>query len=109
MKFFSLSFIICLLFSVWQPCQNLLAADISYSPAAEKIKVYNDSESNESEDCSEVCSGCESVEADMNLTFSVSNKFKVRNEKTFEDSYQNQYSQNHLNLIWQPPKINFTA
>lgn len=109
MKFFSLIFVFSLLFSIWHSCQNLTAADISCSVAAEKINIHGDSESNESEDCSEVCSNCESAEADINLIVFIDNKFVVLTEKTVENSYQNQYSQNPLDSIWQPPKNNFTV
>lgn len=109
MKFFSLIFVFGLLFSIWHSCQNLMTTDVSCSVAAEKINIHDDSESNESEDCSEVCSNCESAEADINLILSVENKFAVLTNKTVENSYQNQYSQNPSDSIWQPPKINFTV
>lgn len=111
MNLFSFIFIFCLLFSVWQPCQTLTAEDNSCAIAAEKNSLHNDSESNESEDCSEfcVCSGCESAEADVNSILSGDNKFVVLIEKRIENSYQNHYSPKYLESIWQPPKINLKA
>lgn len=112
MKYLCLIFIFYLSLSPWQSYRVLAAQDFSCSFAeAEQINLYTDSESDETGDCSEfcVCSGYESAAVEINSIFSFNNKFTVFTEKSVENSYQNQYSQNHLDSIWQPPKINFTV
>jgi hypothetical protein len=113
MRIFCFIFILYLLLLSWQPCQDLAAKDISCTstPKAQQSHLHDTSQPTENDDCSPfcVCSCCQISTANARPTFMVKNRFTVSTEKATEIFYQNEYSQQHLDSIWQPPKFNFTA
>lgn len=109
MKIFYLTFIFYLLVLSWQPC-NDLSAKISSgkSDSIAEINHLNETEEPcEEDDCSPfcICSCCHISTVYANLNFSVTSAFIARFEKTSAVEYQNSYSHQNLDLIWQPPKI----
>ncbi|MCY7376986.1 MAG: hypothetical protein LH472_13590 [Pyrinomonadaceae bacterium] len=112
MKIFGFTFIVYLLLLSWQPCQDFVVEDVSCSFAEnQQSHLHDHRPSEEAGNCSPfcICSCCQTATADTHLTFSVKSRFTISVEKTFKAFYQNNYSQQNLNSIWQPPKSNFTA
>lgn len=67
--------------------------------------------SEETDDCSPLCSCscCQSSSTTSLLSFAVKSKFTILVKNTPKSLYQNNYSQQYLDSIWQPPKFNFTV
>jgi len=83
--------------------------DSSFSSQAEVEQLQQtDSQENESDDCSPfcICSCCQIFTAANFPVFTVKNVYTVSIAHDTKIAYQNNYSQQHLNNIWQPPKFN---
>lgn len=113
MKIFCLSFIFYLLVLSWQPCNDLTA---KFSPCesksvAETVHLHETETPDEADDCSPfcICSCCQISTVYANLNFSVTSAFVASFENAPESLYQNPYSFQNPDLIWQPPKFNFTV
>lgn len=109
MKIFCLSFIVYLLVLSWQPCKDLTTKILSCeaNPDIQATHLENTETTNESDDCSPfcICSCCQISTVYANLNFSVTSGFVASIEKNSpEISYQNPYSFQNADLIWQPPK-----
>lgn len=109
MKIFCFSFIVYLLVLSWQPCNDLSAKlSIGKSDSVVKTNHLNEMETtNESDDCSPfcICSCGQISPVYTNLNFSVTSASVASIENAPEISYQNPYSFQNPDLIWQPPKV----
>jgi hypothetical protein len=116
MKAFCFIFTIYLLFLSVQPCQDFESGGFSSaSPETGQQKLLlsgGDCENeNETHECSPFCiCSCRQVSTSYNLTaLSVTENSEAVVMNSPAVFYQNNYSNQYLNSIWQPPKFNFTA
>ncbi|MCA1623370.1 MAG: hypothetical protein LC768_06840 [Acidobacteria bacterium] len=112
--------VFCFIFSVYllvlsvQPCQDFAASEFSRPQIKnEQTRLYSNGENTESEshECSPFCiCSCRQVSVTDTISVLSSNKkLAVFTKSAAQISYQNDYSHQPLNFIWQPPKFNFTA
>ncbi len=83
--------------------------DDSFSTLDQSEQIYQtETQDKESDDCSPfcICSCCHVFTVANFPAFSVKNIYTVSTAHEAKISYQNNYSQQHLNSIWQPPKFN---
>jgi hypothetical protein len=113
MKLFCFIFSFYLLLLSVQPCQDFAAGEFSRPPTGnEQMLLYNDEDTQtETHECSPFCiCSCRQVSFKNNFSvFSLSKEIAVFAKLTSQIYYQNNYSHQHLDSIWQPPKFNVTA
>jgi hypothetical protein len=112
--------IFCFIFSFYllllsvQPCQDFVASGFSYLQIEnEQAQLQDNSKDSEPEsnECSPFCiCSCRQVSVgDKIPVLTSSEQIAVITQSTAHFFYQSNYSHQHLNFIWQPPKFNFTA
>jgi hypothetical protein len=116
MKAFCFIFSFYLLFLSVQPCQDFEAGGFSYAPVGNErqaVMQHNSGGETESEthECSPFCiCSCRQVSTSYNLVvLSITENTEAVVTTSQANLYQNNYSNQYLNSIWQPPKFNFTA
>jgi hypothetical protein len=112
MRIWCVIFSFYLLLLSWQPCQDLIAKEISYPSAkARQSHLHSTPQPAETDDCSPfcVCSCCKTSMSHARLSVSVNSQFLAFAEKTPSLLRRNNYAQQHLASIWQPPKFKFIA
>jgi len=112
--------VFCFIFSFYllllsvQPCLDFAVRKFSRSQTGnEQTLLHNDGEDTQTEthECSPFCiCSCRQVSVKYNFSiFSLPKDIAVLAKSTSPISYQNDYSHQHFDSIWQPPKFNFTA
>lgn len=113
MKIFCFSFIVYLLVLSWQPCNDLTAKFSSCESKSftETTHLSETETPDEPDDCSPFCiCSCRQISTVYtNLNFIATSALIASFENAPEISYQNPYSHQNLDLIWQPPKFDFTV
>jgi hypothetical protein len=112
--------VFCFIFSLYllllsvQPCQDFAASEFPLPQIEnERAQLSNDGENTESEshECSPFCiCSCRQVSVtDKIPVLSSTEEIAVFTKSSTQITYRSDYSHQHLNSIWQPPKFNFTA
>ncbi len=113
MKVFCFIFSFYLLLLSVQPCQDFAASEFFRpQPGNEQTFLHKDENTQtETHECSPFCiCSCRQVSLKYNFSiFSLLKEIAVFAKSTSQISYQNDYSHQHFDSIWQPPKFNFTA
>ncbi|MGI8849068.1 MAG: DUF6660 family protein [Pyrinomonadaceae bacterium] len=114
MKVFCFIFSFYLLLLSVQPCQDFAASEFSRpQTGSEQTLLHPSGEDTQTEthECSPFCiCSCRQVSVKYDFSiFSLPKEITVFAKLTAQISYQDDYSHQHFDSIWQPPKFNFTA